>query len=105
MTVPNAAVRSNYDGKSTGILLVSIQDSVGANITNNTIDGMGYGVIAYNTATANTVTLGSTNTIKNSTAAGVYLTNIVGFNPVTTTRLGGSGQPRRSMYASLPCSQ
>ena len=90
VTVPNAAVRANYDGKSAGILLVSIQDAVGVNITNNTIDGMAYGVIAYNTATSNTVTLGSTNTIKNSTVSGVYLTNIVGFNPVTSTVLGGA---------------
>ena len=86
----NTLVRANYDGKYTGILLFSIQDSVGVNITRNTIEGMAYGVIADNTATTNTITLGSTNTIKNSTAAGVYLTNIVGFNPVTSTVLGGT---------------
>jgi parallel beta-helix repeat protein len=88
-TAANSTVRSNYDGQSIGILLVTLQNSVGVNITNNTIDGMGYGLVAYNTETSNTVTIGATNTIKNSSAAGVYLTNIVGFNPVTKTELGG----------------
>jgi uncharacterized delta-60 repeat protein len=89
MTAANAPVRSNYDGNSTGILVVSLQGSVGVNITNNSISGMGYGVILYNTPTANAPTIGSTNTIANN-SVGVYLTNIVGFNPVTSTVLGGS---------------
>ncbi len=88
-TPSNAPVRVNYDGQSIGILLASIQDSVGVTITNNTISGMGYGVTLYNTTTSNTITIGGTNTITGN-GVGVYLTNIVQFNPVTTTVLGGS---------------
>lgn len=79
--------RDHYDGKATGIMLVSIQSPVGVNLTNNTISGMDYGVIFYNTVT--TATLGGTNTISGN-GVGVYLTNIVGFNPVTSTVLGGT---------------
>lgn len=89
VTAANSLVRSNFDGKSIGILVVTLQDSVGVNITNNAISGMGYGVTLFNTPTSATPTLGSSNTISNN-GVGVYLTNIVGFNPVTTTVLGGS---------------
>src|SRR5262249_51450862 len=73
--------RAQFDGQSIGILLVSLQNSVGVNIANNTINAMGYGVVAYNTETSATPTIGNTNSITNSTVAGAYLTNIVGFNP------------------------
>ena len=88
-TPTNAAVRANFDGHTIGILLVSIQDSVGTTITNNDISGMGYGVTLYNTTTNNTITIGATNTIHDN-SVGVYLTNIVQFNPITTTVLGGT---------------
>ena len=89
VTPANTLVRSNFDGRSIGVLVVTLQDHVGVNITNNTISGMGYGVVLYNTPTSNTVTLDDSNTISDN-GVGVYLTNIVGFNPVTTTVLGGS---------------
>ncbi len=87
-TPANAAVRAAYDNQTVGILLVSIQDNVGATITNNNISGMAYGVTAFNTTTANTITLGSTNSIHDNTV-GVFVTNIVDSNPVSRTELGG----------------
>ncbi|HEY2760091.1 MAG TPA: hypothetical protein VGI75_05090, partial [Pirellulales bacterium] len=85
----NAAALANSEGHSIGILLVSIQDHVGATVTNNDISGMAYGVTLYNTTTANTITLGATNDIHGN-GVGVYLTNKVDFNPVTMTVLGGT---------------
>ncbi len=89
VTPANALVRSNFDGQSIGILVTSLQDNVGVTITNNDITGMGYGVTLYNTTTTNTVTLDNSNTITDN-GVGVYLANIVGFNPIGTTVLGGS---------------
>ena len=85
----SAAGFSSFNGFSTGIMVVTLQNQVGVSIANNTIQGMGYGVILYNTQSTAVPVIGSTNTITGN-SVGVYLTNIVGFNPVTTTVLGGS---------------
>ncbi len=86
LSAPNRAL---FDGLSVGILLVTLQNTVGVTITNNAIDGMAYGVVLYNTETSSIPTIGGSNTITNN-GVGVYLTNIVGFNPVSATVLGGA---------------
>ena len=47
-------------------MAVSIQDQVTVDVTNNTIDGMAYGAVFYNTTTSNPITLDDSNTIENS---------------------------------------
>ena len=89
-TAPNTVSGfAQFNGKSIGIMVVTLQDSVGVGITNNNISGMAYGVTFYNTVTTNTPTIGNTNTINNN-GVGVYLTDIMGFNPVGTTVIGGT---------------
>jgi uncharacterized delta-60 repeat protein len=95
LAVPNISANTlsgataNSNGHTIGILLVSIQDAVSVTITNNSVSGMAYGVTLFNTTTSSTITLDGTNSISNN-GVGVYLTNIVQYNPVTTTVLGGS---------------
>lgn len=76
------ALANNY-----GIQLVSLQGTVGATITRTTITGTDYGLIAWNASTANTPTLGSSNSIVNA-KTGVYVTNNLSFNPVGLTTFG-----------------
>ena len=80
---------SEFNGKSIGILATTIQNDRTATITNNTINGLAYGVVSFNNTTTNPITIGATNTITNTTQAGVFATDIVGFNPFTNSILGG----------------
>ena len=80
---------SSFTGLATGILVVSLQSAVPLIVTNNTIQNMPYGVILFSDSTTGPLAIGSTNAISAS-AVGVDVTNEVGFNPVTTTVLGGA---------------
>jgi CSLREA domain-containing protein len=86
----SGAVANNF-----GVLFVSIQDAVNPSFTNNTINGHNYGVGLFNVPTSNHITLGATNSVANSTLAGVLLTDNLNFNPVGTTNFlaGGPGAP------------
>src|SRR5262249_7906674 len=81
ITAPNPVPGfANFNGQSIGILVVTLRNNVPVTITNNTISGMGYGVVLYNTVSSSVPTIGNTNTITNN-GVGVYLTDIVGVNP------------------------
>ncbi len=88
MTAEPSAVANNF-----GVLMVSIQNAVNPTFTNNTMTGHNYGVGLFNVPTTNTITLGATNAIANSSLAGVFLTDNLNFNPVGTTNFlaGGPG--------------
>jgi hypothetical protein len=88
ITAETGAVANNF-----GVLMVSIQDTVTPAFTNNTITGTDYGVALWNTATANVVTIGSSNSISGTKKAGVYLTNNLSFNPIGTTTFGVASAP------------
>ncbi len=75
-----------------GIQLVGLQTNGGVKITNTTITGTDYGIIAWADSPTNTVTLGSTVSIVN-TKVGVYATNNLAFNAVGTTVFGVTGGP------------
>src|SRR6185369_10101199 len=72
-----SAVANNF-----GLLLTDIKDTVNSTITNNTITGHSYGVGLFDVPTSNTITIGSTNSIVNSSLAGVLLTDNLTFNPI-----------------------
>jgi hypothetical protein len=88
ITAETGAVANNF-----GVLMVSIQNAVNPTFTNNTITGHNYGVGLFNVPTTNTITLGATNSITGATLAGVFLTDNLNFNPITTTNFlaGGPG--------------
>jgi autotransporter-associated beta strand protein len=90
LTAPNSVPGfANFDGKSIGLLVTTLQNAQSLTVTGNSITGMGFGVVLYNTESSSPVVLGGTNTIGGN-AVGVYLTDLVGFNPVTSTVLGGT---------------
>ncbi len=88
-TAANAAVRVNYDNDSVGILLtyIGIGSGTGFVVTNNDVSDTDYGVTVLSIDSTALQTIGGTNDIHDN-GVGVYLTNIVDFNPVTTTPLG-----------------
>ena len=71
-----------------GILLITIQDTVTANITHNTITGTDYGVLAWNTSTSNAPVLDSTDTITGTKIAGVNFVDNLASTPIGTTVFG-----------------
>ena len=71
-----------------GVLMVSIQGSVGVSFTNNTISGTDYGIQAWNDSTTNTITLDSTNTISGTKLAALDLTDNLASTPIGTTVFG-----------------
>ena len=82
ISATTGAVANNF-----GILMVSVQNTDTALVTNNSISGTDYGVGLTNVSTSNTITLGATNSISGTKVAGVYLTDNLTFNPVGTTDL------------------
>ncbi|HJR07106.1 MAG TPA: Calx-beta domain-containing protein [Pyrinomonadaceae bacterium] len=82
------AVANNF-----GVLFVSIQNAVNPSFTGNTITGHNYGIGLFNVPTTNNITLGSTNSIANSSLAGLFLTDNLNFNPIGLTNFlaGGPG--------------
>ena len=99
ITAESGAVANNF-----GLLIVTLQDAVPTTITNNTITGHNYGVGVFNAPTSNSVTLGATNSIKDSTLAGVFLTDNLNFNPVGGTNFldGGPGAASTVNLVGLP---
>lgn len=75
-----------------GIQLVGLQTNGGVTITNTTITGTDYGIIAWADSPTNTPTLGSTVSIVD-TKVGVYATNNLAFNAVGTTVFGVTAGP------------
>jgi hypothetical protein len=88
MTAEAGAVANNF-----GVLMVSIQNAVNPTFTSNTVTGHNYGVGLFNVPTSSTITLGATNSISNSSLAGVFLTDNLNFNPIGLTNFlaGGPG--------------
>src|SRR6185503_5981326 len=99
MTAEAAAVANNF-----GVLMVSIQNTVNPTFTNNTISGHSYGIGLFNVPTTSTITLGSTNSVSNSSLAGIFLTDNLSFNPVGTTNFlaGGPGAASTVNVSGLP---
>ena len=97
---PRSGFRA-FNGLATGIMIISLQNSQPLIFTNNTINAMPYGMILYNTETTGPVVIDNTNTISNN-GVGIYLTDIVGFNPKGTTILGGAANnPTGTAHATL----
>jgi hypothetical protein len=88
LTAETSAVANNF-----GVLMVSIQNAVNPTFTSNTISGHNYGIGLFNVPTTSTITLGATNSVSNSTLAGIFLTDNLNFNPIGTTNFlaGGPG--------------
>lgn len=68
-----------------GMLVTGGPGFIGGTFANNTFTGEDYGVVVWGTPSG--VTLNSTNSVVDSKTAGVYVTNNVGFNPMTLTPL------------------
>jgi hypothetical protein len=99
MTAEAAAVTNNF-----GVLMVSIQNAVNPTFTSNTITGHNYGIGLFNVPTTSTITLGATNSVSDSSLAGIFLTDNLNFNPIGTTNFlaGGPGAAATVNVTGMP---
>ncbi len=68
-----------------GLLFASVQDAEQVNVTNTTVTGTDYGVVAINASTSHTLTLNSTDAVTATHVVGLYHTDVLSFNPIGTT--------------------
>ena len=70
-----------------GVMIATVQDAVSITFTGNTIANTNYGLILTNTFSSNVIDLGATNNTTGAVKAGVYVTDNLTFNPVSTQLL------------------